>query len=87
MCHRSDGKGLPALKTPNWTDPKVQASITDEQMIATIENGKSGTLMPAWSGKLPEDQIQAVSAHLRSLGQPEGPPLRWASATAPGPLL
>jgi mono/diheme cytochrome c family protein len=72
VCHGADGKGRPALKTPDWTDPKVQAGISDQVMIATITNGKAGTLMPAWSGKLSGEQIQAVAAHLRSLGQQGG---------------
>jgi mono/diheme cytochrome c family protein len=84
QCHGSDGKGIPSIKTPNWTDPRVQASITDEQMIATIKNGKSGTLMPAWSGKLSEEQIQAVAAHLRSLGQAGG---AKQQAAAPKPKI
>jgi len=84
MCHGSDGKGLPNLKTPNWTDPKVQASISDQQMIATINNGKSGTLMPAWSGKLSDEQIQAVAGYLRSLGQQGG---AEQQAAAPKPKV
>ena len=40
MCHGADGKGYPALKTPDFTDPKVQASLTDKEIVETIKNGK-----------------------------------------------
>ncbi len=67
-CHGEDGKGKPEIGTPNFTDPKVQASITDEQITTTIKKGRKGTAMPAWAGKLSEQQITAVAAYVRSLG-------------------
>jgi len=68
MCHGPDGKGIAAMKTPDFTDPKVQASLTDQQMIDIITNGKKGTAMPAWREKLSEQDIRAVQAYVRSLG-------------------
>ncbi len=67
MCHGADGKGFPALKTPNFTDPKWQSSIKDGEMKEVIKNGKKGTPMPAFSGKLSDEEISAVIAHIRSL--------------------
>ena len=67
MCHGPDGKGIAALKTPDFTDPKVQASLTDQQMIDIITNGKKGTAMPAWRDKLSAQDIRAVQAYVRSL--------------------
>ena len=67
MCHGMDGKGYPALKTPDFTDPKVQAAVTDAQMIDIIKNGKKGTAMPPWDGKLSDDEIKAVVAYIRTL--------------------
>jgi cytochrome c oxidase cbb3-type subunit 3 len=69
MCHGQDGKGFPALKTPDFTDPKWQAGITDDKIIDTIKNGKKGTPMPAFSGKLSDDEITAVKDYVRSLGK------------------
>ena len=46
-CHGADGKGLSSTKTPDFTDPKLQASLSDQQMIDIISNGKNGTAMPA----------------------------------------
>ena len=67
MCHGADGKGYPALKTPDFTDPKVQASLTDEEITKTIKNGKTGTAMPPFKDSLSDDQIKSLVAYLRSL--------------------
>jgi cbb3-type cytochrome c oxidase subunit III len=66
MCHGADGKGYPAIKTPDLTDPKWQASVSDKQMTEVIKNGKKGTPMPAFADKLKEDEIQAVVKFVRS---------------------
>ena len=65
-CHGVDGKGIKGIGTPNFTDPKLQASITDEQVVETIKNGKKGTMMPAWAGKLSDQEISAVATYIRS---------------------
>src|SRR5271170_4703791 len=62
MCHGIDGKGYSALKTPDFTDPKVQASLTDKEIVETIKNGKKGTAMPAFADKLSDDQIKSLVA-------------------------
>ena len=67
MCHGVDGKGMKALKTPDFTSPEWQAAHSDAAITEVIKNGKKGTPMPAMNGKLSEDEIQAVVAHVRSL--------------------
>ena len=67
MCHGADGKGFAALKTPDFTSPKWQASMTDKQMREVIKNGKTGTAMAAFGDKLNDDQITAVIGYIRSL--------------------
>jgi cbb3-type cytochrome c oxidase subunit III len=67
MCHGVDGKGYSALKTPDFTDPKVQASLTDKEIVETIKNGKKGTAMPAFADKLSDEQINSLVTYLRSL--------------------
>ncbi len=67
MCHGPDGKGFAAIKTPDFTDPKYQASVTDKQIQETIENGKKGTPMAPFKDKLKEDEIQAMVKFIRSL--------------------
>ena len=69
MCHGADGKGYAALKTPDFTDPKVQASLTDQEIAQTIKNGKKGTAMPAFADKLSDDEIQSLVTYIRSLGK------------------
>jgi cbb3-type cytochrome c oxidase subunit III len=69
MCHGADGKGYPALKTPDFTDPKVQASLSDEKIVETIKNGKKGTAMPAFGDKLSDEQIHALVTYIRSLAK------------------
>jgi cytochrome c oxidase cbb3-type subunit III len=67
MCHGPDGKGMSALKTPDFTDPKWQQSMTDDQIIDTIKNGKKDTPMPPFADKLSADEITAVKDYIRSL--------------------
>jgi mono/diheme cytochrome c family protein len=75
-CHGPEGKGIVAIGTPNFTDPSVQATFSDEALIKTIRGGKKGTAMPAWGGKLTTSEINSVAAFVRSLGSgkksPEG---------------
>jgi cbb3-type cytochrome c oxidase subunit III len=67
MCHGPDGKGYPAIKTPDFTDPKVQASVTDKQIIDTIKNGKKGTAMMPFGNQFNDAQIVALKDYIRSL--------------------
>lgn len=67
MCHGPDGKGYPAIKTPNFTDPKWQASVTDKQIVDTIKNGKKGTAMMAFGNQFNDAQIEALKDYIRSL--------------------
>ncbi len=67
MCHGANGKGFPALKTPDFTDPKYQKSVKNADLAGTIRNGKKGTAMPAFADKLQEDEIQALVGYIRSL--------------------
>jgi cbb3-type cytochrome c oxidase subunit III len=66
MCHRADGKGFPALKTPDFTDAKWHAAHPDKELIEVIKNGKKGTPMPAFAGKLSDDEIQALVSYIRT---------------------
>jgi len=72
-CHGAGGKGVAAMKTPDFTNPAVQAALSDASVIKTIRGGKPGTAMPAWVGKLSEAEINSVAAFVRSLGQRKMP--------------
>jgi len=68
MCHGADGKGFAAIKTPDFTDPKWQASLKDKGIGVVIKNGKKGTPMPAFAGKLKDEEVQALAGYIRSFG-------------------
>jgi len=85
QCHGNDGKGKAAFKTPDLTDPAVQASLTDCQMLSIIRNGKKGTAMPGWAGQFSDEQIRAVAAYVRSLGSSKAPQKGSQSLAPAGP--
>jgi mono/diheme cytochrome c family protein len=78
-CHGTDGKGIRAIGTPNFTDPSVQASLSNEQIAAAIRDGKADK-MPRWSGRLTDTQITELAAHIRSFAASSS-----AIATGPSP--
>lgn len=74
QCHGKEGhadtKMGKTLNAKDLTDPKVQASFTDEKATQSIkegvkENGK--TTMKAFGGKLSDDDIKALVAYVRTL--------------------
>jgi cytochrome c oxidase cbb3-type subunit 3 len=68
MCHGTDGKGFAALKTPDFTDLKWQASLKDKGIAEVIKDGKKGTTMPSFGDKLKDEEIQALVGYIRSFG-------------------
>lgn len=65
-CHERDGKGTKRgkkLGVPNFTDAKWQASVTDEQLINSITNGKKK--MPKQEGRLSPEEIKAMVKYIR----------------------
>ncbi len=58
MCHKADGKGYPAMKTPDFTDKEWQASKKDEELIEAISKGKAP--MPAFDKRLSEEEIKLL---------------------------
>ena len=76
MCHGATGAGDgPAGAAfnpppPDFTDAEYQKSRTDEELTASIADGK-GT-MPPFKGQLSDDAIAAVVAYIRELGPAGG---------------
>ncbi|HVN82679.1 MAG TPA: cytochrome c [Terriglobia bacterium] len=58
MCHRSDGKGVPAMKTPDFTNKEWQASHPDAELIQAVTKGKDK--MPAFEEKLKPEEVKAI---------------------------
>jgi mono/diheme cytochrome c family protein len=71
VCHAADGSGNTAMgkqmQTPDLRSEEVQKQ-TDAQLIDATTNGK-GKKMPAYKGKLPDDQIKQLVAYIRELGK------------------
>ena len=72
-CHGKDGKGDTKmgkkLEVRDLTDPKIQASLKDEEMTKAIKEGvkkDDKQLMKGYGEKLSEDEIKALVAHVRS---------------------
>ena len=72
-CHGKDGKGKTMmgrkLDIKDLTDAKVQAAFDDAQAAKTIKEGvtdKGTEKMKAYGGKLSDDDIKALVAHVRS---------------------
>lgn len=74
MCHGDDGKGQTKmgqrLGCKDFTDPKVQADLKDDDAIKAIKEGLKSddgkTLMKPFDS-LSDDQIKALVAYVRSL--------------------
>ncbi|MGA7916768.1 MAG: cytochrome c [Candidatus Acidiferrales bacterium] len=70
MCHAADGSGNTpagkALKARDFASPEVQ-SETDAQLTEILTNGKNK--MPAYKGKLTNDQIKGLVSYIRELAK------------------
>jgi cytochrome c6 len=70
MCHGADGTGSTptgkALKVRDLGSADVQAQ-TDAQLTDIVNNGKGK--MPAYKGKLTDDQIKELVAFIRSFAK------------------
>ena len=68
MCHAADGSGsTPAgksMKAVPFNSPDI-VKASDADLIADTTNGRGK--MPAYKGKLTDDQIKEVVAYIRTL--------------------
>jgi putative heme-binding domain-containing protein len=77
VCHGIDAKGY---RGSDLTSGDWMHGGSDTQIFRTIQNGVTGTEMPA-GGNLSEDEIWAVIAYLRTLAVPGGAPPERGDAT------
>ena len=71
ICHGKDGAGLPNWKSkgqPDFTQHEWQKAHTNEQIADSIKNGK-GKFMPAFKGKLSDEETGAVIQQIRVFGK------------------
>ena len=70
MCHAADGSGNSptgkSMKVPDLRSADVQKK-TDAQLIEATANGMGK--MPAYKGKLTDDQIKQVVVYIRDLAK------------------
>ena len=68
MCHAADGSGnTPAGKSSKarpFDSPEV-LKLSDDDLVKITKNGHGK--MPAYAGKLTDDQIKDVIAHIHTL--------------------
>jgi len=69
-CHGADGKGLAAQNTPDLTNFRARSGIPSQQIIGVVTNGKTGTAMQGFSGRLSAAEIGDVSAFVQTLSTP-----------------
>jgi ubiquinol-cytochrome c reductase cytochrome b subunit len=81
-CHGADGRGSelkPAMPTiPDFTNRSWQEGVHDPQLMVSILDGK-GSLMPAFRGRVKDDQARDLAAYVRAFG-PARPPTPEAPA-------
>src|SRR5678815_1888431 len=51
-CHGADGKGTTAQNTPDLTNFRARSGIPSQTIIDVVTNGKPGTAMQGFSGRL-----------------------------------
>ena len=74
-CHGQDGKGQTKMGkqsgAKDYTDPKVQAEITDEKATKAIKEGVKvkGKEVMKPAENLSDDDIKGLIAHVRSFGK------------------
>ena len=67
QCHGKDGVAKPAGKgSRNFNDPAFQGAASVASIGAITAEGKGK--MPGYKSKLSPEQIQAVAAHVKTLG-------------------
>lgn len=70
-CHGADGKGDPELRKTmpvrDLTDPAFKARVSNEEIERVIMAGRNQ--MPGFGGALSLPKIQALTGHVRRLGE------------------
>ena len=70
QCHGKDGVAKPPGKgSRDFNDPAYQSAATVDAIAKVTAEGKGK--MPPYRAKLSAEQIQAVAAHVKTLGSPK----------------
>jgi cytochrome c553 len=66
-CHGRTGEGTNIA--PPLNSEELRNRLDNEAIFATISNGRPGTAMPVWGGKLTESEIATLVALIRNWDQ------------------
>ena len=67
QCHGKEGTAKPPGKgSKNFSDPEFQSAWTEESIAQITAAGKGK--MPGYRSRLSSEQLQAVAAHVKTLG-------------------
>jgi cbb3-type cytochrome c oxidase subunit III len=80
-CHGSNGQGTPMA--PALNTQSFLAETNDQAIKAIISQGVSDTRMPAWGGRLSDDQLNALVSFIRAW-EPNAPAAAQPSIGRPG---
>jgi cytochrome c oxidase cbb3-type subunit III len=84
-CHGDTKTRGEAISLAN---PQFQAAATDSFVRYAVANGRPGTKMESFTGKLTEPEIDAVVGYVRALGNGGAPPVaRLPAPTGKEPLV
>ncbi|MCG8556367.1 MAG: cytochrome c [Proteobacteria bacterium] len=64
-CHGGNGEGKTGIG-PRLNSDSFLAAASDEMLVRTISEGRSGTTMIPWKTGLKPEQINAIVAYIRS---------------------
>ncbi|MEH6470938.1 MAG: c-type cytochrome [Halopseudomonas sp.] len=71
VCHGDTGQGAvwarSGLSPPpaNFTESSMVAKLNRERMISSVSYGRAQTAMPAWKGRLSDEQIEQTVDYIR----------------------
>ena len=71
-CHGADGSGNTTIGKSMGAKDLASAEVqkqTDAQLTDIISNGTAGGKMPAYKGKLTDDDIKGLVAYIRTLAK------------------
>ncbi|MBX3209367.1 MAG: c-type cytochrome [Labilithrix sp.] len=73
QCARCHGTATARGNAVHLANPRFLESASDAFLAWAITEGRPGTPMESWRGKLTDEQIDDVIAHLRALAKPPAP--------------
>ncbi|HVZ84558.1 MAG TPA: cytochrome c [Terracidiphilus sp.] len=92
LCHNANGDGKTDvakdmnLVMDDWTDPKVLAGKSDDELFTVIRKGKD-KMPPEDPSRAKDDEVKALIQYIRSLAvnTPAAPAAAAPAAAAPAP--